>query len=106
VSSDAPTEQAIIENVAGYGKQIGRVLEAVDCIARYLRARDKALLSERSISELLELNTDIQAYRLSQAKPDSVTVSEFIKSLKVLKQDNEARFNEVSAKLKEEIAKL
>ena len=55
---------------------------------------------------MLELNTDIQAYRLSQAKPDSVTVSEFIKSLKALKQDNEARFNEVSAKLKEEIAKL
>ena len=64
------------------------------------------MLSERSISDLLELNTDIQAYRLSQAKPDSVTVSEFIKSLKALKHDNEARFNEVSAKLKEEIAKL
>jgi len=106
VSSDAPTEQAIIENVAGYGKQIGRVLEAVECMARYLGAKDPALLTEKRISDLLELNTDIQAYRLSQAKPDSVTVSEFIKSLKALKQDNEARFNEVSAKLKEEIAKL
>ena len=106
VSSDAQTEQAIIENVAGYGKQIGRVLEAVECIARYLGARDAALLSERSIGDLLELNTDIQAYRMSQAKPDSVTVSEFIKSLKALKNDNEARFNEVRDRLKEEIAKL
>ena len=43
---------------------------------------------------------------MAQAKPDSVTVSEFIKSLKALKHDNEARFNEVSARLKEEIAKL
>jgi hypothetical protein len=106
VSSDAPTEQAIIENVAGYGKQIGRVLEAVECLARHLGAQDPALLTDKRIGDLLELNTDIQAYRLSQAKPDSVTVSEFIKSLKALKQDNEARFNEVSARLKEEIAKL
>jgi len=98
VSSDAPTEQAIIENVAGYGKQIGRGLHLV--------AKDPALLTDKRIGDLLELNTDIQAYRLSQAKPDSVTVSEFIKSLKALKHDNEARFNEVSARLKEEIAKL
>ena len=110
VSSDAPTEQAIIENVAGYGKQIGRVLEAVECLARrlapHLGATEPDLLKEKPISDLLELGADIQAYRSSQAKPDSVTVSEFIKSLKALKHDNEARFNEVSARLKEEIAKL
>ena len=106
MSSDAPTEQAIIENVAGYGKQIGRVLEAVVCLVRFLGASNPALLTEKPLRDLLELSTDIHAYRSSQAKPDSVTVSEFIKSLRALKQDNEARFNEVSARLKEEIAKL
>ena len=69
LSSNAPTEQAIIGNVAAYAKQIGRVLVAVKFMARYLETKDAALLSERSISDLLELNTDIRAYRLSQAKP-------------------------------------
>ena len=73
---------------------------------RFLGASNPALLTEKPVRDLLELSTDIHAYRSSQAKPDSVTVSEFIKSLKTLKQDNEARFNEVSARLKEEIAKL
>ena len=40
VSSDAPTEQAIIENVAGNGKHMGMVLEAVEWMARYPGARD------------------------------------------------------------------
>ena len=40
MSSDAPTEQAIIENVAGNGKHMGMVLEAVEWMARYPGARD------------------------------------------------------------------
>lgn len=69
VSSDAPTERAIIENMAGNGKQIRRMPEAVESMARYPGARDAALLSERNISDLPGLNTDIQACRLVQAEP-------------------------------------
>lgn len=60
LSSDATTEHAIIENAAGYGKQIGRGLAGVEFMARYLGTKNATLLSERSISDLLELNTDIQ----------------------------------------------
>ena len=69
VSSDAPTEQAIIESMAGNGKRIVRVPEAFECMARYPGAKDAALLSERNISDLPELNTDILACRSPQAKP-------------------------------------
>ena len=40
VSPDALTEPVIIENVAGYGKHMGMVLEAVEWMARYPGARD------------------------------------------------------------------
>lgn len=40
LSSDATTEHAIIENAAGYGKQIGRGLAGVEFMARYLGTKN------------------------------------------------------------------
>ncbi|HSB95327.1 MAG TPA: hypothetical protein VLC91_02695, partial [Spongiibacteraceae bacterium] len=48
-SSDAQTEQDIVENVAGYGKQIGRVLDAVVFLAKHLGKKDKSILTDQAI---------------------------------------------------------
>lgn len=105
-SSNAQVEQDIVENVAGYGKQIGRVLEAVVFLAHRLSEKDKKILHEKVIVDLMELNADIQLRKLSTAKQDSLTLTEFIDTLAELKEKDQASFNEVSERLKTTLAGL
>ena len=105
-SSNAQVEQDIVENVAGYGKQIGKLLEAVVFLAHRLSEKDKKILNDKAIEALLELNTDIQLRKLGTAKQDSLTLTEFIDTLTELKDKDQASFQEVSERLKTTLASL
>lgn len=105
-SSDAKTEQDIVENVAGYGKQIGRVLDAVVFLTKHLGEKDTSLLSDKTIKDLMDLNTDIQARKSMTAKEDGVTLTQFIDDLSELKEKDKKTFDEVVKKLRDTLEKL
>ncbi len=105
-SSDAQTEQDIVENVAGYGKQIGRVLDAVVFLANHLGKKDNPILTNQAIKDLMDLNTEIQARKSIAIKEDGLTLTQFIDNLSTLKKNDQATFEEVSSKLKSTLDKL
>jgi len=105
-SSNAETEQAIVEKVAGYGMQIGRVLDAVVYLAKHLGENDKTINHNKAILDLMDMNTKINVQKAGSAKPDSLTLTQFIESLTSLKDIDEESFKEVRDKLNEAIAKL
>jgi hypothetical protein len=105
-SSNAQTEQDIVENVAGYGKQIGKLLEAVVFLAHHLGEKDKKILADKTITALMELNTDIQLRKLNTIKQDSLSLTQFIDDLSELKDKDQTTFKEVSARLTATLADL
>ena len=67
ISRDPELEQRIVSEVAGYGRQLGRLLEAVDVLARHapngLHIEDRAALDA-----LCNLAEDVKAVRHKAAK--------------------------------------
>jgi len=105
-SSNAETEQAIVENVAGYGKQIGKVLEAVVFLAKHLSEKDAKIGKDKAIVELMDLNNAINMQKAQSSKSDALTLDQFIESLASLKENNPDSFIDVRDRLNKEITKL
>ena len=64
-------ERRITEQVASYGRQLGRILDAVDVLARRADLGDLDPADQRAIDELRELRADIEAVK-QRAAADGV----------------------------------
>lgn len=104
-SSNAETEQAIVEKVAGYGKQIGRVLDAVVFLAKHLGKKDETIIHDQAIVKLMALNADINVIKAASAKEDGLTLTQFIDGLAALKDNDKAAYDDVCKRLKAMLAK-
>jgi hypothetical protein len=98
-SSNAQVEQEIVENVAGYGKQIGRVLDAVVVLANYLGIKDESLLKDKAILDLMALNADIQLCKARGSRQDSLSLTQLIDDLPALKESDPVAFKDVAKRL-------
>lgn len=99
-SSEPEIERAIIENVAGYGKQLGRLLEAVEEIAKHLEKKDPSIGKIDAIKQLHELACEIKVTKEMAVGSSSMPLSEFIDGLERLKSTCPQTFDNVREKLK------
>lgn len=98
-SSNAQVEQEIVENVAGYGKQIGRVLDAVVVLANYLGIKNESLLKNKAILDLMALNADIQLCKARGFRQDGLSLTQLIDDLPALKENDPVAFKDVVQRL-------
>lgn len=99
-SSAPKIERAIVEDVAGYGKQLGRLLDAVEAIAKHLEKTDSSIGKIDAIEQLHELALAIAVTKATVAGSESVSLSAFIDGLERLKESNPETFQKVKEKLK------
>ena len=99
-SSSPETERSIIENVAGYGKQIGRLLDAVEEIAKHLEKKEPSIQKITAIREFHELALAVAVTKATCAEAETIPLSEFIDALERLKKNNNELFEKVKEKLK------
>lgn len=86
-AGDPVLERQIVEQVASYGRQLGRILDALDVLIRHT---DEAALSSsdrQSLDQLQSLRADIEAAKKRAAASQ---VDRIVADIRALRRDPEA----------------
>jgi hypothetical protein len=86
-AGDPALERQIVEQVASYGRQLGRVLDALDVLIRHT---DEAALSSgdrRALDELQSLRAEIEA---AKARAAASQVDGVVADIRALRRDPDA----------------
>ncbi len=102
-SSDPGMERQIVENVAGYGKQLGRVIEALDALFAHTATSGWSAVQKKALSDFLELANDIAAVKGDYIAPTAENVDRFIDGIRHLKETDEKQYGEVLERLRKEL---
>ena len=102
-SSDPAMEKQIVENVAGYGKQLGRVVEALDALFAHTATADWSAVQKKSLGDFLDLANEIAAVKGDYIVPTTANVDRFLNGIRHLKETDEKQYGEVLARLRKEL---
>jgi len=80
-------ERQIVEQVASYGRQLGRVLDALDVLIRQTEDADLASGDRQTLDALLSLRGDIEAAKEQAA---ASRVDRLVADIRALRRDPEA----------------
>jgi len=101
--SDAPaTEATIIQEVAGYGMQLGRIIEALEAVVEHLPANALNKGQKDAVKQFKDMAKKIDNAKKQQQiqKVCSGNIDQLIASLKTLKDEDKPLYDEVSKKIK------
>jgi len=102
-SSDPALERRIIENVAGYGKQLGRVNEVLEALLAHTDKTGWSAAQKKAFEDFRELAEEIAAEKGSWLAPTRANVGRFLEGLRRLKDTDSDRYREVVDQLKTEL---
>ncbi len=102
-SSDAGMEQQIIENVAGYGKQLGRVIEVLDALLAHTATAEWSAVQRKALGDFLDLAKEIAAVKGDYIAPTAANVDRFLDGVRHLKETDEKQYGEVIERLRKEL---
>jgi len=80
-------ERQIVEHVASYGRQLGRILDALDVLIRHADHDRLDSAERRALGELIDLRSDIQA---AKAKAAASQIDRITAEIRALRRDAEA----------------
>jgi len=102
-SSDPEMERRITENVAGYGKQLGRVIEALDALLVNSATAGWSADQKKALLNFFEMAKDIAAVKGDYIAPTKVNVDRFLEGIRQLKETDEKEYGEVVERLRKEL---
>ncbi len=102
-SSDPGMEQRIVENVAGYGKQLGRIMEVLEALLAHTTTAEWSAAQRKALGDFLELAQEIAAVKGDTIAPTAANISRFLDGIRQLKETDEKRFGEIVERLKKEL---
>jgi hypothetical protein len=102
-SSDPGTEREIVENVAGYGRQLGRIVEALNVLLAHtetgqLKKEEKAALDDFSF-----MAEAIAAAKAGRPVKEEDRLERFLTDLKELEHGDPQRYRTIVDRLKGEL---
>lgn len=102
-SSDPEIEQAIIENVAGYGKQLGKINDLLSIMTNHLPSKQLSSEDKQVIDEFTKMQEHIEAVKESRQSPDStlLALESILGDVKTLKTTEPALYQQAIASIKE-----
>jgi len=99
-SSDPGLERQIVENVAGYGKQLGRVIEALDALFAHTATSGWSAVQKKALVDFLELAADIAAVKGDYISPTAENIDRLLDGIRHLKETDEQQYGEILERLK------
>ena len=103
-SSDPEMERRITENVAGYGKQLGRVIEVLDALLVNSATAGWSADQKKALVDFLEMAKEIAAVKGDYIAPTKVNVDRFLEGIRQLKEKDEKEHSEVVERLRKELS--
>jgi len=86
-SGDPELERRITDQVASYGRQLGRVLDALDVLIRHTDLANLGQQDRHAVDELLRLRADVEAVKVKAAADD---VDRLVAQIHALRADPQA----------------
>ncbi len=102
-SSDPGMEQQIVENVAGYGKQLGRIMEVLEALLAHTTTAEWSAVQRKALGDFLELAQEIAAVKGDTIAPTAANINRFLDGIRQLKETDEKRYGEVVERLRREL---
>jgi hypothetical protein len=105
-SGDPEVERRIIEEVASYGRQLGRIMEALDVVIGHLRLGERNDLTadeRRALQDFSDLVRQVQALK-GDAGPPPLTLADLdrmLDDLQALKHQDPPTYQRMAARLRD-----
>lgn len=103
-SSDPEMERRITENVAGYGKQLGRVIEVLEALLVNSATAGWSADQKKALLDFLEMAKEIAAVKGAYIAPTKVNIDRFLEGIRQLKKTDEKEYGEVVERLRKELS--
>jgi len=102
VSSNRGLEREIVERAAGYGKQLGRITDVLEVVARRLPA-DLDKDEKKAVAEFLDMAHAVAAVKAGYAAPSQENIDRLIAGIRHLKGKDDAAYRAIVDKLRKEL---
>jgi hypothetical protein len=99
-AGDAGLEKAIVERVASYGRQLGRVTEALGVLVRIARGAKRNTDDDKALDAFVALATEIEAAKARYTGSDADSLARFERSLAYLKRTDPEAYEHTKLRLK------
>jgi hypothetical protein len=86
-AGDPELERRIVEQVASYGRQLGRVLDALDVLIRHGAPRELSAQDQRKLEELRALREEVEAVK---ARAAAARIDRLVGAVRALRSDPDA----------------
>jgi hypothetical protein len=103
-SSDPEMERRITEHVAGYGKQLGRVIEVLDALLVNSPTAGWSADQKEALVDFLEMAKEIAAVKGDYIAPTKGNIDRFLEGIRHLKETDEQQYGEVLERLRRELS--
>jgi len=103
-SSDPALERRITEDVAGYGRQLGRVIELLEALLTHTDKTAWSAGEKKALDDFLDLAAEIAALKGGYTAPTKSNVDRFIEGIRRLKESDGQKYGEVIERLRKELA--
>lgn len=102
-STDPEMERRIIEDVASYGRQLGRIMEALDVVVRHAPPDALTADEQRALGDFSDLVRRVEAIKDESrpATPTPARVERLIGEVRALEHRDERAYGEIVARLRE-----
>jgi len=102
-SSDPRMEKEIVENVAGYGKQLGRITEALEVLCERVDTAKLRETERRALREFSDMAAEIAAVKAGGSAATEANLDRLISGLHGLKQHDPEQYARVTQRLRSEL---
>ena len=102
-SSDPAMEQQIVENVAGYGKQIGRVVDVLNALLTHTATVEWSAIQRKALDDFLAMAKEIDAVKGDYIAPTTANVDRFLDGIRHLRETDETQYGKVLERLRKEL---
>lgn len=102
-SSDPRTERTITENVAGYGRQLGRITEALYVLLANTNTAKFTDEEKEAINDFTTMAEDIAVAKACGSAMTRANVERFLKGLRELEKHDQPKYREIVDRLKDQI---
>jgi hypothetical protein len=100
-AGDPATEQAIVTDIASYGRQLGWISEALDAVVRHANTKSWPKADRDKLDQLKRLVTQVDAIKQGNREEAKTTqIDRLVQAVEDLKRSDAAVFDEVAKRLR------
>lgn len=102
-SSDIGLEKEIVERVASYGRQLGRISDLLQAMidTGALRSESLSIAQRQALEDFQSMHREIEALRWRRAGIDEAGIDRLRRKLADLKRRNDGEYERVARRLRE-----